>query len=200
MPTERFYKLKPKKKQLIFDSIQDCLVKKDIALISVKDIADEAEISRGTFYTYFSDIKDCIFTLIVFYLNKFFDTLKVATKNNNGDFLKTIKEEYTIIMDFLADEKSIAITKNLGSTMNIKMAVDYYYGLNQHSGDIYNWFLNETNIGHMVKEKYKVFSLLSLLNNILMTAVIELSMGIARETVDKETYYKLDLIEKSFKQ
>ena len=199
MPTERFEKLKSKKKQLILDSIQDCLEKKDINSLSVKDIADEAEISRGTFYTYFSDIKDCVFALIVFYLNKFFEALKEATKNNNGNFLNTIKEEYITIMDYLSNEKSIAITKNLGSTMNIKMAVDYYNGLNKHSSDIYNWFLNETNIGQIVKDKYKVFSLLSLLNSTLMTAVIELSMGINREQIDKETYYKLDLIENSFK-
>ena len=32
-----------------------------------------------------------------------------------------------------------------------------------------------------------------------MTAVIELSMGIDREQIDKETYYKLELIENSFK-
>ena len=199
MPTERFEKLKSKKKQLILDSIQDCLEKKDINSLSVKDIADEAEISRGTFYTYFSDIKDCVFALIVFYLNKFFVALKESTKNNNGNFLNTIKEEYITIMDYLSNEKSIAITKNLGSTMNIKMAVDYYNGLNKHSSDIYNWFLNETNIGQIVKDKYKVFSLLSLLNSTLMTAVIELSMGIDREQIDKETYYKLDLIENSFK-
>lgn len=200
MPTERFEKLKPKKKQLILDSIQDCLEKRDISSLSVKDIADEAEISRGTFYTYFSDIKDCVFTLIVFYLNKFFENLKISTKNNNGDFMKTVKEEYQFFMDFLSNDRAKIITRNLGATMNIEMAVDYYNGLNQYAGDIFNWFSSETDIGHIIKEKYKVFSLLSLLNNALLTAVIELAMGIDRKQIDRETYFKFELLANSFKQ
>ena len=200
MPTKRFEKLKSKKKQLILDSIKDCLEKKDISSISVKDIADEAEISRGTFYTYFTDIKDCVFTLIIFYLNQFFENLKVAANNNNGNFMKTIREEYKTFMDFLSNEKAIVITRNLGSAMNIKMAVDYYTGLNKYSNDIYNWFSKETDIGRILKEKYKVFSLLSLLNSAMMTAIIELSIGIDRKNIDKETFFKFDVLANSFKK
>lgn len=200
MPTERFNKLKSRKKQMILDSIQDCLEKKDINAISVQDIANEAEMSRGTFYTYFDDIKDCVFTLIVFYLDKFFESLKVAIKKNDGDFIKTVKEEYNIFMDFLSNERTMKITKNVGAAMSVSMAVDYYNGLNRYADEIYNYFLNETDIGKKLKIKYKVFSVLSILNSVLLTAVIELSMGVDRNDIDRETNFKFDLLANSIKK
>ena len=199
MPTLRFEKLKAKKKQLIINSVQDCLERQDISTLSVKDIADEAEISRGTFYTYFADIKDCVFTLIVFYLNQFFEALKIATKQNNGDFFKTVDEQYKFIMDFLSNERCITIIKNIGSTMNFKMAIEYYNDLNRYSEDIYNWFLLETDIGVVLKDRYKIFSFMTLLNNIIVTSIIELSMGVNRRDIDRETGFKLELLANSVK-
>lgn len=200
MPTQRFEKLKAKKKQLILDSVQDCLEKSDINTLSVKDIADEAEISRGTFYTYFSDIKDCIFTLIVYYLNRSFDTLKLATKQNNGDFFKTIKEQYNFMMDFLSNEKCNTIIKKIGTSMDFKMAVEYFNGLNEYSDLIYSWFLNETDVGKVLKEKYKILSFMTLLTNIIVTAIIELTMNVNRKEIDRETLFKLELLSNYMKK
>lgn len=194
MPTIRFEKLKAKKKQLVLDSVRDSLEKHDIATLSVKDIADEAEISRGTFYTYFADIKDCVLTLIVHYLNRFFEILKSATKENEGNFFKTVEEQYASIMDFLSNDKCISFIRNIASSMDFKIVLDYFNNLNKYSESIYKWFLEETDVGQILKERYKIFSFMTLLTNIILTAIVELSMGVARKDIDKEIKFKLGIL------
>lgn len=194
MPTIRFEKLKAKKKQLVLDSVRDSLEKHDIATLSVKDIADEAEISRGTFYTYFADIKDCVLTLIVHYLNKFFEILKSATKENEGNFFKTVEEQYASIMDFLSNDKCISFIRNIASSMDFKIVLDYFNNLNKYSESIYKWFLEETDVGQILKERYKIFSFMTLLTNIMLTAIVELSMGVSRKEIDKEIKFKLGIL------
>ena len=194
MPTIRFEKLKAKKKQLVLDSVRDSLEKHDIATLSVKDIADEAEISRGTFYTYFADIKDCVLTLIVHYLNKFFEILKSATKENEGNFFKTVEEQYASIMDFLSNDKCLSFIRNIASSMDFKIVLDYFNNLNKYSESIYKWFLEETDVGQILKERYKIFSFMTLLTNIMLTAIVELSMGVARKDIDKEIKFKLGIL------
>lgn len=197
MPTPRFQKLKFKKKNLFLESVKECLSKHDISELSVSDIAEEAEISRGTFYTYFSDIKDCIFTLIVYYLNQFFESLKVATNENNGDFIKTVKEQYKSIMDYISDEKSISIIKNIGATMNFSMAIEYYRNLSNYSIDFYKWFLNETDVGKKLNDTNKVIAFFTMFNNILLTAIVELSVGMDRKKIDAQTNYKFEWLSKA---
>ena len=194
MPTIRFEKLKAKKKQLVLDSVRDSLEKHDIATLSVKDIADEAEISRGTFYTYFADIKDCVLTLIVHYLNKFFEILKSATKENEGNFFKTVEEQYASIMDFLSNDKCLSFIRNIASSMDFKIVLDYFNNLNKYSESIYKWFLEETDVGQILKERYKIFSFMTLLTNIMLTAIVELSMGVSRKEIDKEIKFKLGIL------
>ena len=194
MPTIRFEKLKAKKKQLVLDSVRDSLEKHDIATLSVKDIADEAEISRGTFYTYFADIKDCVLTLIVHYLNRFFEILKSATKENGGNFFKTVEEQYASIMDFLSNDKCLSFIRNIASSMDFKIVLDYFNNLNKYSESIYKWFLEETDVGQILKERYKIFSFMTLLTNIMLTAIVELSMGVSRKDIDKEIKFKLGIL------
>lgn len=194
MPTIRFEKLKAKKKQLVLDSVRDSLEKHDIATLSVKDIADEAEISRGTFYTYFADIKDCVLTLIVHYLNRFFEILKSATKENEGNFFKTVEEQYASIMDFLSNDKCLSFIRNIASSMDFKIVLDYFNNLNKYSESIYKWFLEETDVGQILKERYKIFSFMTLLTNIMLTAIVELSMGVSRKEIDKEIKFKLGIL------
>lgn len=60
MPTERFNRLPEEKKQLIRDAAKKEFARVPFDKVSINKIVREAEISRGSFYTYFEDKWDLL--------------------------------------------------------------------------------------------------------------------------------------------
>lgn len=90
MPHERFILLKPKKKQMMIDSIETIVKEKNFDDISISDITNEAEISRGTFYTYFTDKNDAIFTVLNSYYEKIMKRFVDLIDETKGDFFEAV--------------------------------------------------------------------------------------------------------------
>lgn len=64
MATERFDKLKKAKKEHILKSASRIFALYDYSSINISELADEAGISRGSFYLYFKDKDDCFNSVI----------------------------------------------------------------------------------------------------------------------------------------
>ena len=107
---------------------------------------------------------------------------------------KTVEEQYASIMDFLSNDKCISFIRNIASSMDFKIVLDYFNNLNKYSESVYKWFLEETDVGQILKERYKIFSFMTLLTNIILTAIVELSMGVARKDIDKEIKFNLGIL------
>ena len=60
MPTERFYRLPEEKKRIIRDAAFKEFARVPIDKVSINQIIKEADISRGSFYTYFEDKWDLL--------------------------------------------------------------------------------------------------------------------------------------------
>jgi len=80
MPSERFYKLDDDKQQRIMDASLDEFLKSGYADASINQIIKEADISRGSFYTYFTD-KSELFGHI-------FDKMKLKAKHTVVECIK----------------------------------------------------------------------------------------------------------------
>ena len=60
MPTDRFFKLKPEKRDKIKEAALKEFFSKSYRDMSINSIVKEADISRGSFYTYFEDSFDLV--------------------------------------------------------------------------------------------------------------------------------------------
>ncbi len=60
MPTDRFFKLKPEKRDKIKEAALNEFFSKSYRDMSINSIVKEADISRGSFYTYFEDSFDLV--------------------------------------------------------------------------------------------------------------------------------------------
>lgn len=58
MPTERFFKLSPEKRQEVVDAIRDEYERTSYGELHISKIARNAKISRASLYTYFSGRED----------------------------------------------------------------------------------------------------------------------------------------------
>ena len=72
MPTQRFLNLKESKKNAILEAAANEFARVPYSAASINQIIKEAEISRGSFYTYFEDKDD----LMRYMLRGFRDTLR----------------------------------------------------------------------------------------------------------------------------
>ena len=72
MPTQRFLNLKESKKNAILEAAANEFARVPYSAASINQIIKEAEISRGSFYTYFEDKDD----LMHYMLRGFRDTLR----------------------------------------------------------------------------------------------------------------------------
>ena len=116
MPTQRFLNLKDSKKNAILEAAAHEFARVPYSAVSINQIIKEAEISRGSFYTYFEDKDD----LMRYMLRGFRDTLRkkvfefLEEENGNPfrlcirllkDWIKTGSERITfqIHRNLLAD-------------------------------------------------------------------------------------------------
>lgn len=113
MPTERFMRL-PKEK---IEAIRIAAVKEFVRVppeeASINRIIHDAEISRGSFYTYFEDKEDLLKWLICAHAEHHFKDYIEHLQKNGGDLWDMIENVFDRGMDLMEQTGLIDIFQNL---------------------------------------------------------------------------------------
>jgi len=115
MPSERFYKLNQEKRDRIVTACLDEFIRRGYKDASINQIIKDADISRGSFYTYFED-KTEIFVYIINMLKDSSSSIVITTlKNEDGDLFRTCKKliGLAINADHEANDKSTQLFYSL---------------------------------------------------------------------------------------
>lgn len=91
MPTERFYNLPAEKKKLIFEAAMEEFIRVPFEKASINKIIKTAGISRGSFYTYFTDKRDVLGYIFENFSENMVQSWKDCAEKNSGDLWKTAK-------------------------------------------------------------------------------------------------------------
>ena len=92
MPTERFYNLPEVKKKLIHKVVVEEFTRVPFEKVSINKIIKAAEISRGSFYTYFEDKYDVLGYLFEGAAEQLQNAWADFAGKNDGDLWKTAEE------------------------------------------------------------------------------------------------------------
>ncbi len=196
MPYERFTTLKPKKKQLVFDSIETIVKGKELDSISISDITSEAEISRGTFYTYFKDKNDAIFTLFNNYYEKINKSFIQILDEENGDFFKSVRKGKDELISFIKKKDMLLFLQNVSSNYNL--IYSYRNVLYNDFKNFYDYIYQKVDIKKYV-DKEKFFIIVDMVITTIALTVFRIVLDINKNVLNKEFEYKLSIIEKSIK-
>lgn len=90
MPSVRFEKLNKEKREKIIKISLDEFSKNDYENVSINKIIRRAEISRGSFYTYFENKEDLFIYLIRDYIRLVYEVIKNEFDKNEKDIFKAI--------------------------------------------------------------------------------------------------------------
>ena len=100
MPKETFLKLSKEKQQKVINSAKKEFARVPIENVSIKNIVEEADIARGSFYQYFENKEDLLIYILKENSEKLNQKLKDKVKETNGD----VFELYIFLYDSMIEE------------------------------------------------------------------------------------------------
>ena len=100
MPKEIFLKLSKEKQQKVINAAKKEFARAPIENVSIKNIVEEADIARGSFYQYFESKEDLLIYILRENSEKLNTKLKDKVKETNGDIFKL----YIFLYDSMIEE------------------------------------------------------------------------------------------------
>ena len=100
MPKETFLKLSKEKQQKVINAAKKEFARAPIENVSIKNIVEEADIARGSFYQYFESKEDLLIYILRENSEKLNTKLKDKVKETNGDIFKL----YIFLFDSMIEE------------------------------------------------------------------------------------------------
>lgn len=100
MPTDRFNRLSDEKKDIIREAAIKEFSRVPFEKASINQIIRNADISRGSFYTYFSDKQDVVYFIFEDNYEQMKDHCLKILEENGGDYFGMIRE----LFEFLANK------------------------------------------------------------------------------------------------
>ena len=100
MPKETFLNLSKEKQQKVINSAKKEFARVPIENVSIKNIVEEADIARGSFYQYFESKEDLLIYILKENSEKLNTKLKDKVKETNGDIFRL----YIFLYDSMIEE------------------------------------------------------------------------------------------------
>ena len=195
MALDHFYTIKEKKKNNILDAIEKCMQTHDYDDLSINDIVAEAEISRGSFYNYFTDKSDAVETLVKEKIKSIFEIFKESIWKNDGRLFDGAHDGYMHIKDMLQNRVFLTIMKNLRYFIEIGTKIIYSKGYEKELVDFIDWLIENTVEGKQkLNTREKMASIVDLLISLLSNMTLKL---VLIDETDKENNgfdYKFNII------
>jgi len=112
MPKQMFYNIPVEKQQMFIEAAMEEFTTKSFELVSVNSIIKKANISRGSFYTYFTDLDELF--------NYIFETVKTErlqyakhlVKESNGDLFVFVRKLFLYDFDNFQSKHRYSLFRN----------------------------------------------------------------------------------------
>ena len=123
MPTERFLRLSENKKQVIREAAKKELSRVPYEKVSINQIIQNADISRGSFYTYFEDKEDVVRWIFEDSCSEVHNFCQKKLEEGKGDLFFVLEHMFEYFAGAIDQEDDmLEITRNLLSNQeNLKI-------------------------------------------------------------------------------
>ena len=195
MALEHFYNIKEKKKSNIIDAIEKCMEQYNYDELVINDIVTAADISRGSFYNYFSDKNDAVETFVRERMKIVFEVFKMCINEQRGRLFDGVHEGYYKIKDILQNRIFAAILKNLKFFIEIGTKVIYDKKHEDELFDFLDWLIDNTVEGKTIlNTREKMANVVDLFISLLSNIVLKLVMVDEPNIPNDGFEYKFNII------
>ncbi len=122
MPSKTFYNLSHEKQQKIIDASKKEFSNNLYQDVSLNQIIKNSNISRGSFYMYFTDKEDLYFYLLNEYKANFEKVIIKTLNDNNGEIFSTFESLFTLLSNNIIKNNNSNFIKKVFLNMNYLIA------------------------------------------------------------------------------
>ncbi len=204
MPKETFLKLSNEKQQKVLDAAKKEFARVPIENVSIKNIVEDADIARGSFYQYFESKEDLLVYLLKEKAEQVSNKVKEKIQETDGDLFETYIFLYDMAIENFMKKEDEDLYKQI--FINIKSSDESIFDLmkNTKPKDVIKYcdLLNTKNL--KIENQQDFMVICEMLNAITRKAIIKnfkrVSKEECRSTFLKEIeYLKYGIIKKEDK-
>ena len=204
MPKETFLKLSNEKQQKVLDAAKKEFARVPIENVSIKNIVEDADIARGSFYQYFESKEDLLVYLLKEKAEQVSNKVKEKIQETDGDLFETYIFLYDMAIENFMKKEDEDLYKQI--FINIKSSDESIFDLmkNTKPKDVIKYcdLLNTKNL--KIENQQDFMVICEMLNAITRKAIIKnfkrASKEECRSTFLKEIeYLKYGIIKKEDK-
>ena len=151
MPSETFNNLSEDKKERIITSLKNTFAKKSIFDASVKEVVEDLNIARGSFYQYFEDLEDAYFMILDRETVDIHHLFQKILKENDFDIFKSLEIYGEELQEILFEEENYSIYKNRFLHWTCQLESKWQKYKRENSTNIYEDAFYDREIIHFVK-------------------------------------------------
>ena len=104
-----FLNLSESKKQRVISAIIDEFAREDTNRVSINNIIEQANISRGSFYQYFDDKMDLVEVVFHYYAEQCVSEISKVIDISRGDIFYTYEECFSIMAELGKSKRNKAV-------------------------------------------------------------------------------------------
>lgn len=155
MPTVTFMNLSQEKKDKIVKAAKKEFSRVPISEVLIKNIVEEAEIARGSFYQYFESKEDLLKFLLKEEMEKIDGFAKKSLEETSGDIFEVYIRMYDFLMNYNLPEDDRKFHKKV--LENVKTSDESFYVLKNFMGEEFKGpFQKDEIISKIDKSKLKI--------------------------------------------
>lgn len=113
MPSERFFRLPEDKQKIIREAAVKEFARVPFEKASINQIIRNADISRGSFYTYFEDKWDVVSFILQDSYDRIQDFRLKTLKKNGGDFFDLMENLFDYVLEHLGTTEMFDMMRNV---------------------------------------------------------------------------------------
>jgi AcrR family transcriptional regulator len=144
MPQETFFNLPEEKRKRVLDALLDEFSSREYAQVSVDRIVERAGISKGSFYQYFEDKRDCYLYLLQLVINEKIDFMQQYSLSAEGeDFFGSFRKMIEAGLDFQFSSPRLGRIGYLAAFSDIPLPDEIQNLLAQNSREYFSQLIQE---------------------------------------------------------
>lgn len=193
MPTDTFLKLSEEKKSKIIRAAKKEFARVPMEQASIKNIVQEAEIARGSFYQYFKSKEDLLSYILKRHMEKMNQYLQKNLRETKGDIVEVFIKMYDYILNQSASKENEEfyhkIFENLKTseeTMFFIRPEDQFSKLNLYEK------IDKTKL--KIKDETDLETIVEMLNTITRKSVVDYKKFKTKEEARKEFIKKMEYL------
>lgn len=198
MPSKTFYNLSQKKQQKIIDASKKEFSNNLYQDVSLNQIIKNSNISRGSFYMYFTDKEDLYFYLLNEYKANFEKVIIKTLNDNNGEIFSAFENLFTLLSNNIIKNNNSNFIKKVFLNMNYLIANELLR--KRPNKTLEEYLLKHINKDYLViKNECDILNLLHIIIMLFMDNLTKLVNEIEELNIIKKYYNEqLNLLKSAF--